>query len=133
MHGSPSHERADHEAAASAASAGRPASCSARTSSTIRPWTIPPPASVPANTGTPASYAARTTAPDEACSRRIGAEGVRCDPRTLLVRGGDRGRDRVGRPLGSQVPDAAVDPVADQLDPPVAAAGLHPHLVRELL
>jgi hypothetical protein len=71
MHGSPSHERADHEAAASAASAGTPAACSARTSSAIRPWSMPPPASVPANTGTPASNAARTTAPEEAYSRRI--------------------------------------------------------------
>ena len=32
---------------------------------------MPPPASVPAKTGTPASKAARTTAPDCAYSRRI--------------------------------------------------------------
>ena len=37
----------------------------------MTPCSMPPPASVPAKTGTPASNAARTTAPDCAYSRRI--------------------------------------------------------------
>ena len=64
--------------------------------------------------------------------QRVGAERVRGDPGALLVRGGDRRGQGVGGPLGREVADAAVDPVADQLHPAVAAAGLHPHLVGQV-
>ena len=41
--------------------------------------------------------------------------------------------EHVGRPARREVAGVAVDPVADQLDPAVAGAGLEPHLLDELL
>ena len=53
---------------------------------------------------------------------RLLAEAVRGHPRAELVRAGDRrGRD-VGGPARREVAGVAVDPVADELDPAVAAA-----------
>jgi hypothetical protein len=40
------------------------------------------------------------------------------------VRLGDRRLDRAARPAGGQIPGVPVDPVADELDPAVAAPGL---------
>ena len=44
----------------------------------------------------------------------------------------DRRLQSVGRPCGAEVAQAAVDPVADELHPAVAAAGLGTHLRREV-
>ena len=56
--------------------------------------------------------------------QRVLAEHVRGDPRALGVRGVDGGLEDVVGPQRRQIADAAVDPVADELDPAVAAAGL---------
>ena len=55
---------------------------------------------------------------------RLLAEAVRGDPGAELVRPRDRGGGDVGRPARGEVAGVAVDPVADELDPPVAASGL---------
>ena len=54
--------------------------------------------------------------------QRVGAEDVRGDPGPRGVRGGDRRDQHVVGPQRGEVAAVAVDPVADQLDPAVAAA-----------
>ena len=66
-------------------------------------------------------------------AQRLLAEAVRRHPGALLVGRRDRLGEHVGRPARREVAGVAVDPVADQLDPAVAGAGLEPHLVDELL
>ncbi len=64
--------------------------------------------------------------------QRVLAEHVRGDPGAVVVRGGDRLREHVVGPQRGQIADVAVDPVTDQLDPAVAAAGLLGHGVGQL-
>ena len=66
-------------------------------------------------------------------AQRLLAEAVRRHPGALLVGRRDRLGEHVGRPARREVAGVAVDPVADQLDPAVAGAGLEPHLLDELL
>ena len=56
--------------------------------------------------------------------QRVLAEDVRGDPGAVVVRCVDRLLEHVVGPQRRQVADLPVDPVADQLDPAVAAAGL---------
>ena len=63
--------------------------------------------------------------------QRILAEHVRGDPRALPVRGGDSGGQDLVAPQRRQIADGAVDPVADQFDPPVTDAGLLGDQVRQ--
>ena len=60
---------------------------------------------------------------DQARQHRL-AEAVRGHPRAVLVRGRDRRGERLGRERRRQVALVAGDPVADQLDPAVAALRL---------
>ena len=53
-----------------------------------------------------------------------GERHVGGDPRALLVCRGHRRPQRVERPAGCEIAGVPVDPVADQLDPAVAVAGL---------
>ena len=69
--------------------------------------------------------------PDQT-GQRILAEDVRGDPRTVGVGGVDRRLEHVVGPQRRQIAYAAVDPVADQLDPAVAALCLQRHRLREL-
>ena len=64
---------------------------------------------------------------------RLFTEAVRGDAGPLLVCGGDRGGRDIRGPQGRQVPHRSVDPVPDELDPPVAVACLVTHLLDELL
>src|SRR5690625_1005188 len=57
----------------------------------------------------------------------LAGEGVRGDPRAVLVGGGDARGEDVGRPQRAQVPRGAVDPVRDDLHPAVAEPGLLGH------
>jgi hypothetical protein len=66
-------------------------------------------------------------------AQRLLPEAVRGHPRPLLVGGSHRPGEHVGRPARGEVAGVAVDPVADELDPAVARAGLDAHLVDELL
>ena len=61
------------------------------------------------------------------------AEAVRRDADPLLVRGGDGVGDGLARPARREVADVAVDPVADELDPAVAAVRLEPDVADELV
>ena len=61
------------------------------------------------------------------------AEAVRGDPDALLVRRGDGVGDGLSRPARGEVADLAVDPVADELDPAVAAVCLEPHVPDQLV
>ena len=60
---------------------------------------------------------------DEA-GQRVLAEHVRSDAGALVMGGGDGGHQHVIGPQRRQIPHRPVDPVADQLHPAVAAAGL---------
>ena len=64
--------------------------------------------------------------------QRVLAEDVRGDPGAVGVCGVDRGLEHVVGPQRRQIADAAVDPVADQLDPAVAAPRLLGHRGRQL-
>ncbi len=64
---------------------------------------------------------------------RLLAEAVGGDPRPLLVGGGDGLGEDVGGPARREVTGVAVDPVADELDPPVARPGLQAHPLDEVL
>ena len=78
--------------------------------------------------GQPGAVLDAVDARTDQAGQRVGAEGVRGDPRALLVGRGDRGDEDVGRPLRRQIADTAVDPVADELHPAVAPPGLHADL-----
>ncbi len=75
--------------------------------------------------------------PSSAGGEQVGqallAEAVRGHLGAGLVRGGDRLDQHVRRPAGREVAGVAVDPVADELDPAVAAGGLPAHLGDEVL
>jgi hypothetical protein len=64
--------------------------------------------------------------------QRVLAEDVRGDSRTVGVGGVDRCGQHVVGPQRRQIAYAAVDPVADQLDPAVTALRLQGHRVGEL-
>ena len=59
---------------------------------------------------------------------RVTAEHVRGDPRTGVVRGGDRRVELGAGPQRREIAYLAVDPVADELHPPVTRGGLACHL-----
>src|SRR5665647_327747 len=61
------------------------------------------------------------------------AEAVGRHPGTLLVRGGDRGDQRLPRPAGAEVTGVPIDPVADQLDPAVTATRLLTDVLGQVL
>ncbi len=65
--------------------------------------------------------------------QHLGAEAVRGDPGAERVGGFDRGGERVGRERRRQVAAVALDPVADQLDPAIAASGLLLDVRREVV
>ena len=72
------------------------------------------------------------TGVDQVRQRRL-AEDVRGDPYALGVRLGHRGLHRLARPRGREVTGLPFDPVADDLDPAVAALGLLRHVAGQLL
>ena len=83
--------------------------------------------------GKPAGVLDAVDAGRDQVRQAVLAEAVRGDPGALLVRGGHRRDEDVGRPAGRQVAGVAVDPVAHQLDPAVAGPGLGADLLDQLL
>ena len=77
--------------------------------------------------GEPGAVLDAVDAGADQAGQRVGAEDVRGDPGAGRVRGVDRRDQHVVGPQRGEVADAAVDPVADQLDPAVARRGLLGH------